>query len=107
MRLIDADVFLSKVAPDEYYHTNEIRAMVADTLAASNDPLTLEELREMGGEPVWCKDCSRYGTISVDTKGVWEGIPFFSFRYEDVNFCWNVDDRNLTLYRRKPEEGMT
>ena len=24
MRLIDADIFLSKIEPDEYYHTNEI-----------------------------------------------------------------------------------
>lgn len=104
MRPIDADEFLSKIDKDEYYHTNEIRAMVADTLAAGNDPLTPEQLRGMDGEPVWCKDCSHYGTISVDTKGIWEGIPFFSFRHEDVNFCWNVDDRKLALYRRKPEE---
>ena len=28
MRLIDADIFLSKIEPDEYYHTNEIMDMV-------------------------------------------------------------------------------
>ena len=70
-----------------------------------NDPLTTEQLREMDGEIAWCKDCSRYGVISVDTKGDFEGIPFFSFQYEGINFCWNIDSRNLTLYRRRPEGG--
>lgn len=53
MQLIDADIFLSKIDPDEYYHKNEIMDIMRDTLSEGNDPLTLEELREMDGEPVW------------------------------------------------------
>ena len=43
----------------------------------SNEPLTMEELRGMNGEPVWWDDGEKscWGIISVDTNGRWEGIP--------------------------------
>lgn len=112
MKPIDADRLLEDVKKELRYAPTYIQAKVEQCIRAApiigpppNDPLTPEQLREMDGEIAWCKDCSRYGVISVDTKGDFEGIPFFSFRYEGINFCWNIDKRNLTLYRRKPEEG--
>ena len=55
-------------------------------LLPSNDPLTLEELREMDGEPVWCMDgrgnacwclvnCDEdEGVFCYDNEtGLWEG----------------------------------
>lgn len=116
MRLIDAEPIiknLSAMKTQLGYDAIDIDGMIkalkeAEEVEATtqpNDPLTISELQEMDGKPVWCKECSRYGIICVDTKGIWEGIPFFSFRHEGVDFCWNVDNRNLTLYRCKPEEG--
>lgn len=70
-----------------------------------NFPLTLEELREMDGEPVWCKECKCYGIVSVDVAGIWEGTPFFLSSKSGTVLNYNVADRKLTLYRHKPEEA--
>lgn len=64
-----------------------------------NDPLTLEELREMDGEPVWDSILSVYGFVNVRSfngKGC--------IRYVDnwTNPRCLVPGR---YYRRRPEEG--
>ena len=109
MRLIDVDEFLSKIDPDEYYHTNEIRAMVADTLAAGNDPLTLEELREMDGEPVWIettdiKKANRWAFVDVGS----EVVRFFETRCgvkcPVMGNLFRTYGKTWLAYRRKPEE---
>lgn len=46
--------------------TLAIAALHAQADTAPNDPLTLEELRKMDGEPVWTV------TIGVDGSGRWE-----------------------------------
>lgn len=61
----------------------------------SNDPLTLEELREMDGEPVWNDTVKKYAL--VDARW-WDGIG------RTINSDGKyrlLDDR---YYRRKPEE---
>ena len=70
-----------------------------------NEPLTLEELREMDGEPAWWDDGdgSCWGIISVDSAGMWGGIPFFRGRWKEVNFEYNIEDRKMKIYRRPPE----
>lgn len=77
----------------------ELRARLA------NEPLTLEELREMDGEPAWWDDGdgSCWGIISVDSAGMWGGIPFFRGRWKEVNFEYNIEDRKMKIYRRPPE----
>ena len=40
------------------------------------DKLTLKELRQMSGQPVWCKDLEVYGIIKCESKGRWSGKPF-------------------------------
>lgn len=70
-----------------------------------NEPLTLEELREMDGEPVWCKECQCYGIVSVDVAGAWEGTPFFLSSRNGTVLNYNVVGRKLTLYHWKPESG--
>ena len=106
MRLIDVDEFLSKIDPDEYYHTNEIRAMVADTLAAGNDPLTLEELREMDGEPVWV-DRPGYGKnwalVNVWAKST--NIIYLTCNNGMVLHPQPELDSGAKIYRRRPEGG--
>ncbi len=76
-----------------------------------NDPLTLDELRKMGGEPVWCLEMRCWGIIKLETIGKWAGMPFLSGALHDrgvaVDFEYDVVKRGLTLYRRKLEEGTT
>lgn len=77
----------------------------APTLTPPNDPLTLEELRKMDGEPAWWDDGegSCWGIISVDSAGMWGGIPFLRGRWRQVNFEYNIEERKMRIYRRPPE----
>lgn len=74
-------------------------------LSQPNDPLTLEQLREMDGEPAWWDDGdgSCWGIISVDSAGMWGGMPFFRGRWREVNFEYNIEERKMKIYRRPPE----
>ena len=75
------------------------------TLTPPNEPLTLEQLREMDGEPAWWDDGdgSCWGIISVDSAGMWGGMPFFRGRWREVNFEYNIEERKMKIYRRPPE----
>mgnify|MGYP005794028651 CR=1 FL=1 len=85
----------------------EYHSMFAAMLEESmpNDPLTIEQLREMDGEPAWWDDGygSCWGIISVDSAGMWGGIPFFRGRWREVNFEYNIEERKMKIYRRPPE----
>lgn len=92
--------------------TNALRK-AADMLQSNhneklNDPLTLDELREMEGEPVFLKRpgyCDRWALVKVSTEtlnvyfilvdGI-EDETFISAEIEIKNGC--------KVYRRKPEE---
>ena len=76
-----------------------------NALTPPNEPLTLEQLREMDGEPAWWDDGdgSCWGIISVDSRGMWGGIPFFRGRWREVNFEYNIEERKMKIYRRPPE----
>ena len=74
-------------------------------ISPPDPPLTLEELREMDGEPVWSAYYQCWGLISVCTSGKWAGIPFFHFTEDGCQHEKSIEQRRLTLYRRKPEEG--
>lgn len=73
------------------------------TPALRNDPLTIEQLQEMDGEPAWWDYGSCWGIISVDSAGMWGGIPFFRGRWRAVNFEYNIEERKMKIYRRPPE----
>ena len=75
------------------------------TLTPPNEPLTMEELRKMDGEPAWWDDGegSCWGIISVDSAGMWGGIPFLRGRWRQVNFEYNIEERKMRIYRRPPE----
>ena len=77
----------------------------APTLTLPNEALTLEQLRKMDGEPAWWDDGegSCWGIISVDSAGMWGGIPFFRGRWRQVNFEYNIEERKMRIYRRPPE----
>lgn len=80
------------------------KALRTQKFTLSNDPLTLEQLREMDGEPVWCiiidgdyKGESFWGLVNIDTAECicnnWDVILFAYY-----GKAW-------LAYRRKPEEG--
>ena len=110
MRAIDSD------ALKEYIKKTDLTAVERGallqaisnmpTLTPPNEPLTLKELREMDGEPAWWDDGegSCWGIISVDSAGMWGGIPFLRGRWRQVNFEYNIEERKMRIYRR-PQEG--
>lgn len=67
------------------------------TLAPPNKPLTLEELREMDDEPVWCcpKNDSAKGSWMIVGPNGCENITSFAI-YDDYGTGW-------LAYRRPPE----
>lgn len=70
---------------------------------APNEPLTLEELQEMDGEPVWVEDVRHWALIDIGKGGQWDGVPFAIWAENGARFCYNILDRNLLCYRRPPE----
>ena len=75
----------------------------APTLTQPNEPLTLEELRQMDGKPVWVEDVDHWALIDIEKGGELDGVPFAIWTENGVNFCYNVMDRNLLCYRCPPE----
>lgn len=74
----------------------DLQAMAA---LPSNEPLTLEELREMDGEPVWIRtkyDASKSFWAIVNTKG--DQVESYA-RVELFEDYWS----DWLAYRRKPE----
>ena len=74
-----------------------------------NDPLTLEELREMDGEPVWMSTrrlsewCIVHSFHSDDVIG---GGIIVTRRTAEKRTCSYADHGKTWLaYRRRPEEG--
>ena len=63
------------------------------TLTPPNEPLTLEQLREMDGEPVWFDTIKRWGIVKVNREGIF--VVTKSGEYE-FGRC--------KVYRRPPEE---
>lgn len=68
-------------------------------------PLTIEELKEMAGQPVWCPDEEAYGIVMCDKIGQWARIPFLHgvwYSNDDgvgVEFNHNIIGRKLKCYR--------
>ena len=94
MRLIDADVLLSEAEYDSNFRLviPADRVKDAPTLTPPNEPLTLNELREMDGEPVWFDTIKRWGIVKVCRDGVFVLTKSGEF---EVGRC--------KYYRRPPE----
>lgn len=91
----------------------EYHSMFAAMLeeAPPNEPLTLEQLREMDGEPVWCKwllseDRSiEQGKWFIVISGDKEGLEIKRPAEYGCHFC-KIDDCGKTwLAYRRPQEG--
>ena len=64
----------------------------APTLTPPNEPLTIEQLKEMEGEPVWFDTIKRWGIVKVNREGIF--VVTKSGEYE-FGRC--------KVYRRPPE----
>ena len=116
MRLIDADALVDKleqiisdyISHGMYPSDFDIRYaidMVEDmpTLNPPNELLTLEQLREMDGEPVWVEDVKHWALIDIEKGGQWDGVPFAIWAENGMKFTYNIKNRGLHCYRRQPE----
>lgn len=74
------------------------------TITPPNEPLTLEELREMNGQPVWVEEINHWALIDIETGGRWSGIPFVVWAENGAKFCYNIKARNLQCYRCQPKK---
>lgn len=82
-----------ELAPEWDGHTPGEAIRRIGTLTQPNEPLTLEQLREMDGEPVWAERENAWGIVEIQ-----EGKPFiFGTNFEcGYSPHWNI-------YRRPPE----
>ena len=74
-----------------------------NALTPPNEPLTLEQLREMDGEPVWVEDVKHWALIDIEKGGQWDGVPFAIWAENGMKFTYNIKNRGLHCYRRPPE----
>ena len=107
MRAIDADKLL-QVLEINFGHTGGADVMrqlieAQPTLTPPNEPLTLEQLREMDGQPVWVEEVKQWALIDIEKGGQWDGIPFAVWAENGTKFTYNVESRDLHCYRRPPE----
>ena len=70
---------------------------------SDNKALTLEQLREMDGEPVWVEEVEHWALIDIEKSGQWAGIPFAVWAENGANFTYNIEGRELHCFRRPPE----
>ena len=75
----------------------------APTLTPPNETLTLEQLREMDGDPVWVEDVKHWALIDIEKGGQWDGVPFAIWAENGTKFTYDVESRGLHCYRRPPE----
>lgn len=72
----------------------KILAGLVDEITPPNDPLTIEQLREMDGEPVWFDTIKRWGIVKVCRDGVFITTKSGEFEVDRCKYC-----------RRPPEGG--
>ena len=67
-------------------------------------PLTLRELQQMAGRPVWCPEAESYGIIKCDDIGHWAGQPFLRGSWYGetpgcgADFEYDIQKRKLKCY---------
>lgn len=110
MRLIDADWLLSFIRLDEKIiapeqHTAQDIIMMVQTAPTitppPNAPLTLEELWEMDGEPVWVTKMNGSGGVWMLVDAEYELCREAHGEMAVFENC----GKTWLAYRRRPEEG--
>lgn len=81
-----------------------IKALQEQAEREDPKPLTIEELRQMNGEPAWVAELNYFAIVEVLDSGMWAGVPFVHTSIDGVRYVWNAESRNLHCYRHKPKE---
>ena len=107
VRPIDANALHAEISkwPESVMYKDWVQSAIANapTLTPQNEPLTLEQLREMDGEPVWVEDVKHWALIDIEKGGQWDGVPFAIWAENGMKFTYNIKNRGLHCYRRPPE----
>lgn len=85
-----------------------IQLVEAEKEKGANDPLNLEDLREMDGEPVWVERPGygkRWALVQVWAKST--NVIYFTYNNGSTSLVQVELDCGGKAYRRKPEEGTT
>lgn len=98
VRPIDANALHAEISkwPESVMYKDWVQSAIANapTLTPLNEPLTLEKLREMGGQPYW-----HVGLREESPPPHWNILdPFWAKRIEDYKY-----GENWIAYRRPPE----
>ena len=99
VRPIDANALHAEISkwPESVMYKDWVQSAIANapTLTPPNEPLTLEELREMGGQPYW-----HVGLREESPPPHWNILdPFYAKHIEDYKY-----GENWLAYRH-PQEG--
>ena len=76
---------------------------VVDDGHGKNKPLTIKELQQMDGEPVYWAEEKVWGIVKVDSHGQWKDKPFLIGHWHGVYFERDIERCQLKLYRHKPK----
>lgn len=103
------EYFTGNIEPPYKDRPNE--CPLVDLMTPPNDPLTLEELREMDGQPVWWWNTSAKPVCTICVRDRFMTEPMFAnydFMSEDTvkltKYKW-LKKCGYKPYRRKPENG--
>lgn len=102
-KLLDTDIVKKDKVASELLEQVLYDIQHVPTLTPPNEPLTLEQLREMDGEPVWVEDVKHWALIDIEKGGQWDGVPFAIWAENGMKFTYNIKNRGLHCYRRPPE----
>ena len=102
-KLLDTDIVKKDKVASELLEQVLYDIQHMPALTPPNEPLTLEQLREMDGEPVWVEDVKHWALIDIEKGGQWDGVPFAIWAENGTKFTYNVESRGLHCYRRPPE----
>ena len=114
IKRINQHMSIHHIGQYPHIHLAEAMQMAIEALREKAErenpkPLTIEELRQMDGEPVWVKELSElidqtgWALVEVADRGTYKGIP-----YVKCHICtWDVSFRGLHCYRHRPKEETT
>lgn len=66
-------------------------------------PLTMDELKQMKGELVYCEEKDTYGFIEIPVIGLWKDKPHFTPLQSSDNVSIDIKKENLTCYSVDPK----
>ena len=106
MRLIDANALHKEISewPESVMYKDWVQAAIANAQSITpppNAPLTLDELREMDGDPGWAVRVDgefRPFWMLVDVEDESASNRLYAAMFEDYGTGW-------LAYRRRPEEA--